>query len=280
MTQAHQVRDALCATSRGWDIELIPITTTGDRFLDVPISSIDDKGVFLKELEEALLEGEIDCAVHSMKDVPTEQPPGLTIAAILHREDARDALIAAVELAALPRGSTIGTSSNRRITQLRAFRPDLRCVAVRGNVDSRIRKWREGQFDALVLAVAGLKRMGFTQCIAQILPLDIMLPAAGQGAIGIETRTDDYRVINIVSVLDDPYTHCAVAAERAFLAALGGGCRRPIGVYGELRDEQLHLYGRIIDEQSNAVIEGKISGRSQECEVIAQNLARQLLATT
>ncbi len=279
LTQAQQVRTALCTTAVGWNIELIPITTTGDRFLDVPIESLEAKGVFLKELQEALLRGDIDCAVHSMKDVPTEQPPGLAIAAILQREDPRDALIASGKLAGLPQGSTIGTGSGRRISQLRAFRSDLHFSAVRGNVDSRIKKWQDGLYDALVLAVAGLKRLGYTKFIAQILPMSIMLPAAGQGAIGIETRIDDYQVINLVSALNDPVTHCAVSAERAFLAAVGGGCRRPIGVYGKLVDTQLHLFGRIFDEQNNTMIEGKQSGRSEECEVIAFNLAQQLIAT-
>ena len=280
MAQAQQVREVLSAAHPGWDIELVPITTTGDRFADVPVSAVEGKGIFLKELEDALLSREIDCAVHSMKDVPTELPPELTIAVMLKREDPRDGLVASCSLADLPAGSRIGTGSSRRISQLLSFRPDFQCTPVRGNVDTRVRKWRDGQYDALVLAVAGLKRIGLAHLVSQILPFDIMLPAAGQGAIGIEVRREDHRLLENISCLDDRETHVAVSAERAFLAAVGGGCRLPIGVYGAVEGSELHLSGRIVSEKNGAMVEGKASGSIEESVIIANRLAKQLLNDT
>ena len=280
MAQAQQVREVLSAAHPGWDIELVPITTTGDRFADVPVSAVEGKGIFLKELEDALLSREIDCAVHSMKDVPTEQPSELTIAVMLKREDPRDGLVASCSLADLPAGSRIGTGSSRRISQLLSFRPDFQCTPVRGNVDTRVRKWRDGQYDALVLAVAGLKRIGLAHLVSQILPFDIMLPAAGQGAIGIEVRREDHRLLENISCLDDRETHVAVSAERAFLAAVGGGCRLPIGVYGAVEGSELHLSGRIVSEKNGAMVEGKASGSIEESVIIANRLAKQLLNDT
>jgi len=280
MAQAQQVREVLSAAHPGWDIELVPITTTGDRFADVPVSAVEGKGIFLKELEDALLSREIDCAVHSMKDVPTELPPELTIAVMLKREDPRDGLVASCSLADLPAGSRIGTGSSRRISQLLSFRPDFQCTPVRGNVDTRVRKWRDGQYDALVLAVAGLKRIGLAHLVSQILPFDIMLPAAGQGAIGIEVRSEDHRLLENISCLDDRETHVAVSAERAFLAAVGGGCRLPIGVYGAVEGSELHLSGRIVSEKNGAMVEGKASGSIEESVIIANRLAKQLLTDT
>jgi len=280
MAQAQQVREVLSAAHPGWNIELVPITTTGDRFADVPVSAVEGKGIFLKELEDALLSREIDCAVHSMKDVPTELPPELTIAVMLKREDPRDGLVASCSLADLPAGSRIGTGSSRRISQLLSFRPDFQCTPVRGNVDTRVRKWRDGQYDALVLAVAGLKRIGLAHLVSQILPFDIMLPAAGQGAIGIEVRREDHRLLENISCLDDRETHVAVSAERAFLAAVGGGCRLPIGVYGAVEGSELHLSGRIVSEKNGAMVEGKASGSIEESVIIANRLAKQLLTDT
>ena len=280
MAQAQQVREVLSAAHPGWDIELVPITTTGDRFADVPVSAVEGKGIFLKELEDALLSREIDCAVHSMKDVPTELPPELTIAVMLKREDPRDGLVASCSLADLPAGSRIGTGSSRRISQLLSFRPDFQCTPVRGNVDTRVRKWRDGQYDALVLAVAGLKRISLAHLVSQILPFDIMLPAAGQGAIGIEVRSEDHRLLENISCLDNRETHVAVSAERAFLAAVGGGCRLPIGVYGAVEGSELHLSGRIVSEKNGAMVEGKASGSIEESVIIANRLAKQLLTDT
>ena len=280
MAQAQQVRETLSALHPGLDIELVPITTTGDRFVDVPVSSVEGKGIFLKELEDALLNREIDCAVHSMKDVPTELPPELTIAVMLKREDPRDGLVASCSLADLPAGSRIGTGSSRRISQLLSFRADFQCTPVRGNVDTRVRKWRDGQYDALVLAVAGLKRIGLAHLVSEILSFDIMLPAAGQGAIGIEVRRDDQKLFESIFFLNHCATHAAVSAERAFLAAVGGGCRMPIGVYCAVEGNELQLSGRIVREKDGAIVAGKASGRIEDSGLIANRLAKQLLNDT
>jgi len=280
MAQAQQVLVALSACHPEWDIELVPITTTGDRIADVEITSVEGKGIFLKELEDALLSREIDCAVHSMKDVPTEQPPELTIAVMLEREDPRDGLVASCSLADLPERSRIGTGSSRRSSQLLSFRPDFQCTPVRGNVDTRVRKWRDGQYDALVLAMAGLKRIGLAHLVSQILPFDIMLPAAGQGAIGIEVRREDFQLLKNISCLDHYETHSAVSAERAFLAAMGGGCRMPIGIYGAIEGRELQLAGRIARENDGAIVEGKASGSIEDSTLIANRLAKQLLTDT
>ena len=277
MIQARQVQEALGSAWPDWTIELVPITTTGDRLIDVPIESIAGKGIFLKELEEALLNKTIDCAVHSMKDVPTEMLPELMIGAVLKREDARDALIAAFPLAALPRGAAIGTGSSRRRCQLLRCRPDLAIRPIRGNIDTRIRKWREGRFDGLVLALAGLKRAGMEHLAAQVIPVETMLPAAGQGALGIEIRAADKCLLECIAFLDDRETHAAVAAERAFLEAAGGGCSLPIGVYGEVRGDVLHLAGRIIQEESGAAAEGNESGSIEDAAGIGRRLAEKIL---
>ena len=241
------------------------------------VSAVEGKGIFLKELEDALLSRDIDCAVHSMKDVPTEQPPELTIAVMLEREDPHDGLVASCSLADLPAGSRIGTGSSRRSSQLLSFRPDFQCTPVRGNVDTRVRKWRDGQYDALVLAMAGLKRIGLAHLVSQILPFDIMLPAAGQGAIGIEVRRDDIQLLENISCLDHHETHTAVSAERAFLAAMGGGCRMPIGIYCAVEGRALQLAGRIVREKDGAIVEGKASGSIEDSRLIANRLAQQLL---
>ncbi len=277
MIQARLVQEALGKACPDLKIELVPIVTTGDRFIDVPVEAIAGKGIFLKELEEALLKGSIDCAVHSMKDVPTEILPELMIGAVLQREDVRDALVAACPLAELPRGAVIGTGSSRRRCQLLQCRPDLVIRPVRGNVDTRIRKWREDQFDGLVLALAGLKRTGLENLAAEIIPVATMLPAAGQGALGIEIRAADSALMERIAFLDDRQTRAAVTAERAFLAAAGGGCSLPIGVYGEVRGEELHLTGRIVREESGTAVEGIESGRTAEAADIGRRLARKIL---
>jgi hydroxymethylbilane synthase len=277
MIQARMVQEAL---SKAWPeltIELVPIVTTGDRFSDVAVEMIDGKGIFLKELEEALLSGEIDCAVHSMKDVPTVILPELSIGAILQREDARDALVAEFSFAELPRAAVIGTGSSRRRCQLLLQRPDLDIRPVRGNIDTRIRKWREGQFDGLVLALAGLKRAGMENLVKEILPVETMLPAAGQGALGIEIRSDDAALLKRIMFLDDPATRAAVTAERAFLEAAGGGCSLPIGVYGEAQGDELHLSGRIVDEKINTAVGGTESGRMAEAGDIGRRLAIKII---
>jgi len=236
LVQAGAVRDALVAAHADVAVEIVPIKTTGDRVQDRRLMEIGGKGLFTKEIEEALRDGRIDYAVHSMKDLETWLPDGLTIGAMLPREDARDALIARTgrSIADLPRGAVVGTSSLRRQAQLLALRPDLRVIALRGNVETRLRKLAAGEADATMLAVAGLKRLGLLDKATTILDSDEILPAVGQGAIGIEIRADDARLCNLLAPLDHRATTVCVTAERACLAALDGSCHTPIAAHAEL----------------------------------------------
>jgi hydroxymethylbilane synthase len=248
--QAHHIADRL-AQLHGVETELVRIRTSGDRMQSAPVAQINDvigaesgtKGIFIKELEEALLAGSIDLAVHSMKDVPTEIPEGLAFPAIPRREDPRDCLISRSgrSLKGLPPGARIGTSSLRRQAQLRHNRPDLEAVDLRGNVDTRLKKLDAGEFDALVLAVAGVNRLGATSRVTQVMNADVMLPAVGQGALGIETRADDRRTSELVAALDDTESRACVTAERALLHELQGGCQVPLGAWAQLRNGELHL---------------------------------------
>ena len=276
MIQARLVQEALARAWPDLAVELVPMTTTGDRYIDTPVELIEGKGIFLKELEEALLDGSIDCAVHSMKDVPTALLPQLSIGAVLKREDPRDALIAGCSLSELPRGAVVGTGSSRRRCQLLLYRSDLEVRPVRGNVDTRVRKWQEGQFDALVLALSGLKRAGLEH-LAQVIPVETMLPAAGQGALGVEIRAADNGLLERIALLDDRETRAAVMAERAFLEAAGGGCSLPIGVYAEVRGGVLHLAGRVVQEESGVAVEGNESGTMDEAGIIGRRLADKIL---
>ena len=241
--QAEWVTAALAR--HGFKVELIPITTRGDQEQSGPIERIaGGQGVFTKELQRALLDGRVDLAVHSLKDLPTEPVAGLCLAAVPEREACGDALVSAlrVTLDQLPQGAMIGTGSLRRRAQLLHVRPDLQFADVRGNVDTRLRKLAEGQFAALILAEAGLKRLGLMEHITEVLPKSIILPAIGQGALGLETREDDGPTRTAVGLLDDPQTHCAVLAERTLLATLRGGCLAPVGAFGRVEsDRQLHL---------------------------------------
>jgi hydroxymethylbilane synthase len=240
LVQARMVRDGLAAAHvdrRGPDdIQVLPIKTTGDAVQDRKLMEIGGKGLFTKEIEEALLAGRIDCAVHSMKDMPTWLPDGLVIGAMLAREDARDALFAKIgtRIAELPRGATVGTSSLRRQAQLLALRPDLKIVPLRGNVETRLRKLATGEADATLLAVAGLKRLGLLDKASAIVDSAEILPAVGQGAIGIEIRADDARMRALLAPLDDRPTTLCVSAERACLAELDGSCHTPIAAYAEI----------------------------------------------
>src|SRR5450755_1221269 len=222
--QARWVAAQLSAAGHPCRIEIVK--TTGDKITDVPLAKVGTKGLFTKEIEEALLDGRADLAVHSLKDLPTELPAGLVLAAVPPREDPRDAVVGK-KLADLPLGAKVGTSSLRRAAQLRQLRPDLQVESVRGNLDTRLRKLDEGQYDAILLAAAGLKRLGWGDRIAEILAPEKMCPAVGQGALAIETRAGS----TAVAALDHADTHIAVMAERAVLAALGGGCQVPIGAY-------------------------------------------------
>ncbi|WP_110931731.1 hydroxymethylbilane synthase [Paenibacillus bouchesdurhonensis] len=240
LTQTGQVIDALkgICEEHGlpYDFEIRKIVTKGDRILDVTLSKVGGKGLFVKEIEQAMLSGEIDMAVHSMKDMPSELQDGLTTGAIPRRVDPRDALISrnGLSLDELPEGAKIGTSSLRRSSQLKKHRPDLKLEWIRGNIDSRLRKLETEGFDAIILAAAGLYRMGWEERITSFLPVDICLPAVGQGALGIECRENDEEVRHLLSLYNDPDTELTVTAERQFLRVLNGGCQVPIGAYATL----------------------------------------------
>lgn len=242
LTQTGQVIDDLSRLARenGLDaqFEVKKIVTKGDRILDVTLSKVGGKGLFVKEIEQAMLDGEIDMAVHSMKDMPSVLPEGLTTGAVPSRKDPRDCLISmeAESLDKLPQGAKVGTSSLRRSSQLKAYRPDLQIDWIRGNIDSRIRKMENGEFQAIILAAAGLQRMGWEERITSYLDVETCLPAVGQGALGIECREDDAELLHLLSLYNDENTARTVAAERKYLEELNGGCQVPIGAYAELME--------------------------------------------
>ena len=261
---------------RGQETRIEIIKTTGDKITDVPLAKVGTKGLFTKEIEEALLDGRIDLAVHSLKDLPTEVPAGLIIAAIPLREDARDALVGA-RLRELPAAATVGTSSLRRAAQLRVVRPDLVIESVRGNLDTRVRKLDEGQYRAIVLAAAGLTRLGWADRIAEILEPEVMCPAVGQGALAIETRTEgDAR--EICTALDHGATRAAVAAERAVLASLGGGCQVPIGAHAEITGGALRLMAVVIAPDGGLMVRKSDSGAVADADEIGRRVGAALLA--
>jgi hydroxymethylbilane synthase len=275
--QAKSIAAAL-REKAGVEPEIVIIKTSGDKFQQTSFSQIGTKGVFIKELEDALLEGRVDVAVHSMKDVPTELPAGLTIAAIGKREDVRDALLSSsgVPLGSLPSGARVGTSSLRRQSQLLHARRDLRVLELRGNVDTRIAKLDRGDYDAIVLAKAGLDRLGLAGRISQVLSPEVSLPAAGQGAIGVETRAGDGETMRIVASLDAPETRSAVVAERAALAALGGGCQVPIGAWGRIENEQLTLDVVVLSPDGSQRLWTRESGAAGEAEAMGARAAQKL----
>jgi hydroxymethylbilane synthase len=261
-------------------VTLRKIQTSGDRIVDVPLAKIGGKGLFVKEIEDALLTGEIDFAVHSMKDVPAQLPDGLDILCIPPREDARDAFISreGCSFQGLPLGATVGTASLRRQAQLLHARPDLKITMLRGNLDTRLRKLREGQFDAIILAAAGLHRLAWSQTITEYLPPILSLPAIGQGALGIEGRANDEFVRSILSRLNDQATHTTVTAERAFLHRLEGGCQVPIAAYATLADEYLALDGLVASVDGKTVIRDQIKGTPEQAHSLGVQLADRLLS--
>jgi hydroxymethylbilane synthase len=258
---------------------LVKIKTSGDRFAHVPLSHVGGKGLFIKEIEEALLDGQVDVAVHSMKDVPTEIAPGLTIAAILEREDASDVLISrrGEKLETLPSGARIGTSSLRRQAQLLHFRPDFTVVPLRGNLDTRLRRLDTEGLDAIVVAAAGVHRLGRQQEITEVLPLEISLPAVGQGALGLEIRAHDQRIRDLVEPMAHGPSTLTIAAERAFLERLGGGCQVPIAAYGRLDGAELHLMALVINPDGTGVVRGERKGPSALAGEIGLAIAEELL---
>jgi hydroxymethylbilane synthase len=279
--QAEWIKSQLKELDSDLAIELKKIKTTGDKILDVPLAQVGGKGLFVKEIEEALLDRSADLAVHSMKDVPTELPEGLHLSAITKREDARDALIAREGISSikdLPQGAHVGTSSLRRICQLMSVRPDLKITQLRGNVDTRIRKLDEGQFDAIILATAGVKRLGYTERITEKIPIDISLPAIAQGAVGIECRVDDEFTNELVKKLNHPDTSVCVTAERAFLTKLEGGCQVPIAGYAVLEgSDKIVITGLVGSLSGETIIKEVISGNPKDAEKLGVTLAESLL---
>jgi hydroxymethylbilane synthase len=281
LAQAREVQARLeAAHGRGMHaFETRIIKTTGDRIQDRPLSEAGGKGLFTKELEEALLAGEIDLAVHSMKDMPTKLPDGLAIACLLAREDVRDAFIShkARSIADLPSGAVVATSSLRRQAQVLNLRPDLKVTQMRGNVETRLRKLEEGVADATLLAMAGLKRLGLQDRAASAIPVEAMLPAVAQGAIGVETRSGDIEMADLLSPINDQATALAVTAERAFLARLEGSCRMPIGGLGEVAGGRFLFRGVILTPDGKRSYATQREGRPQEAVILAEAAAAELL---
>ena len=278
--QAEHVRERLLAAHPGLGVELLPLSTQGDRILDVPLAKIGGKGLFVKELETAMLEGRADLAVHSMKDVPMEFPPELGLGAILAREDPHDALVsnAYATLEALPEGARVGTSSLRRQCQLRALRPDLRILDLRGNVNTRLRKLDDGEYDAIVLASAGLLRLGMAGRIRARIPATVSLPAVGQGAIGIEIRNDDAALRALLAPLDDADCGDCVRAERAMNRALQGGCQVPIAGFAVIDGAgELWLRGLVGSNDGTRTVRAEARGPRAEAERIGAGLGATLL---
>jgi hydroxymethylbilane synthase len=280
--QANHIRERL-AQLHGIESELIRIRTSGDKFQGASVAQVSEqagtKGIFIKELEEALLAGTADLAVHSMKDVPTENPAGLVFPAITKREDVRDCLIsrAGAKLKDLAPGARVGTSSLRRQAQLRHHRPDLELLDLRGNVDTRLKKVAAGEFDAIVLATAGMNRLGASDKITQILPPEVMLPAVGQGALGIETRADDHETLRLVAELDDPESHEAVTAERALLRELEGGCQIPLGAWARRENGELRLEACVFSADGKEFVRKDLRGRPEEAEELGVRLGQILI---
>lgn len=277
-TQTDLVVSALQAQWPELDITTKIIKTVGDRKLDVTTVKLG-KGAFVKELETALLDGEIDLAVHSCKDLPTDPVPGLALAAFPRRADPRDTLVSrdGQRLAELPAGATIGTSSSRRRAQLLIRRPDLRVADIRGNVDTRLRKLRDGQYDAVILAAAGLHRLGWLHRATEILDTDVMLPAPAQGALAVQVREDDRGVRALLEPLNDVATQATVTAERALLRGLGGGCHVPIAAYARVEDGWLVLRGLVATADGSEHVRGRLAGKMAESADLGARLAEQLL---
>ena len=283
LTQAEWVRARLALLEPELTVTVEIIKTTGDVKTE-PLSVIGGKGVFTKELEDALLDGRIDIAVHSLKDLPTIIPEKLTIAAVCEREDPRDALILrsvddqkGASLATLPEGAVVGTSSQRRVSQLKHWRRDVTVKDVRGNVDTRLRKLDEGEYHALILASAGLRRLGQENRISALIPIEQMLPAVGQGALGLETRADDNHTTGLLRSLNHEPTELACTAERSLLRALGGGCQLPIAGYAAMQSQELTLEGLVADIAGEEIVRDRVSGTPAAAEEIGVQLGTRLL---
>ncbi len=279
LVQANWVKDKLSKQFPDLTIELEIIETKGDKILDVPLANVGGKGLFVKEIEEAVLDGRAHLAVHSIKDVPAEFPEGLGIVAVAEREDFRDVLVSrdGLKLDELPSGARIGTSSLRRRAQLLNRRPDLKIESIRGNVETRLSKIVTENLDGVILAAAGLNRLGLAHKITQHLEPGVMLPAIGQGALGLETRMDDKVVLDIISFLDHRDTAVCVKAERAFLERLEGGCQVPIAALGVLKKDRLQLTGLVADPDGRKCLRDRLEAEPEEAEELGKSLAEELL---
>jgi hydroxymethylbilane synthase len=279
LTQTNYVVGALKKAAPETEANICVIKTSGDIMQDVSLAQIGGQGVFVKEIEEALLAGSIDLAVHSMKDVPGETPEGLTFAALMPREDARDVLVSRgnVKMEFMPKGAKIGTGSLRRAAQIKAMLPDVNILPLRGNIDTRLKKIETENLTGVILAAAGMKRMGYLEKITQYLPIELMLPAVGQGALGLQTRKGDTELAELCGKLNHPQTFAEVSAERSYLRALGGGCRLPIAAYGLLEGKRLTLEGLIAAPNGSEVIRDKVWGEIGAAEELGKRLADLIL---
>jgi hydroxymethylbilane synthase len=278
--QAEYVKAKLETFHPELTVELVPMSTQGDKILDTPLAKIGGKGLFVKELEQAMMDGRADIAVHSMKDVPVEFPEGLHLNTICEREDPRDAFVSNQykNLAELPQGAVVGTSSLRRQCQIKALRPDLKIIDLRGNVNTRLAKLDAGEYDAIILAAAGLIRLEMPQRIASFIEPEVSLPANGQGAVGIECRTDDAETQALLAPLEHAQTRVRVLAERAMNRKLQGGCQVPIGAFAEVSGDTLSLRGLVGSLDGTEILRAHIEGEISAAEVLGEQLAERLLA--
>ncbi len=280
LVQSEWVKKEVQSRYREVRVELVKIKTKGDKILDAPLSKVGGKGLFVKEIEEALLEGDVDLAVHSMKDVPAELQKGLKLSVYPKREDPRDAFVSGhfSTVEDLPQGASVGTSSLRRSAQLLHMRPDLHIVPLRGNVDTRLRKLDSGELQAIVLAAAGLNRLGLSDRITALLSPDSVLPAIGQGVLGLELREDDRKTHDVISFLNDHETELAAKAERAFLKELEGGCQVPLAGYARVEKDRIVLDGMVAELDGSVILRQHLSGGKDRPEDLGVALARQLKA--
>jgi len=279
--QTEYVADTLRRAHPGIDIEIIPMTTRGDQILDRSLAKVGGKGLFIKELETAMLERRADVAVHSMKDVPWDLPEGMTIGAVLQRADPADAIVASrngESLSALPEGARVGTSSLRRQAQIQNVRPDLRISPVRGNVETRLRKLDQGEFDAVILAAAGLKRLGLGERISGKLTMEECLPAVGQGIIGIECRAEDQAILEALQAVEHASTRRCINAERSLARELGASCESPIAAFGELREGELFLTGVVAMPDGSKIVRTRVRGGAIDGRELGRELAAELRA--
>lgn len=279
LAQAESVKQLLIAHHPHLQVELLGMTTEGDRRLTVTLTDIGGKGLFVKELEEALLDGRADIAVHSVKDMPMELPPDLCLPVMVKREEPRDAFVSNhyATLMQLPSGATVGTSSLRRQTQLCALRPDIHFKTLRGNINTRLSRLDKGDFDAIILAAAGLKRMDLAARIRSYLSMEECLPAAGQGALGIECREGDHATLALIAPLNDPITYDCVSAERALCRRLEGGCKVPIAAFAQIKGDELILRGLVANYNGSKILRAKREGAPQQAVPIGIRVADELL---